>query len=40
MFEKMMSVKKYPFIISNTDRSEDGGTHWSLVEYFEHFTKK
>ena len=28
MFEKMMSGKKYPFIISNTDRSDEGGTHW------------
>ena len=28
MFEKMMPGKKYPFIISNTDRSDEGSTHW------------
>ena len=28
MFEKMMAGKKYPFIISNTDRSDESGTHW------------
>ena len=28
MFEKMMSGKKYPFIISNTERSNESGTHW------------
>ena len=28
MFEKLMSGKKYLFIISNTDRSDEGGTHW------------
>ena len=28
MFEKMMLCEKYPFIISNTDRSDEGGTHW------------
>ena len=29
MFEKMMPRKKYPFLISDTDRSDQGGTHWS-----------
>ena len=28
MFEKMMPGKKYPFLISSTDRSDQGGTHW------------
>ena len=28
-FEKMMPRKKYPFLISDTDRSDQGGTHWS-----------
>ena len=28
MFEKMMPGKKYPFLISNTDRSNQGRTHW------------
>ena len=28
MFERMMPGKKYPFIISNTDRSDKNGTHW------------
>ena len=28
MFEKMMPGKKYPFRISNTDRSAKSGTHW------------
>ena len=28
MLKKMMSGKKYPFIIPNTDRSYEGGTHW------------
>ena len=28
MFEKMMPVKKYSFIISNTDRSDKSGPHW------------
>ena len=28
MFEKMMPGKKYPSIIANTDRSDEGGTHW------------
>ena len=28
MFEKMMPGKKYPFIISNTNRSDKSGTHW------------
>ena len=33
MFEKMMSGKKYPLIISNTDRSNGGGTHrWSILK--------
>ena len=27
-FEKMMPGKKYPFLISNTGRSHQGGTHW------------
>ena len=27
MFGKMMPEKKYPFLISNTDRSDQGGTH-------------
>ena len=26
--EKMMPGKKYPFIISNTNRSDEGSTHW------------
>ena len=28
MFERMIPGKKYPFIISNTDRSYKNGTHW------------
>ena len=28
MFEKIMPGKKFPFIVSNTDRSDKGGTHW------------
>ena len=28
MFEKMRRGKKYPFIISNTDRSDKSGPHW------------
>ena len=28
MFEKMMPGKKYPFLISNMDRSDHGATHW------------
>ena len=28
MFERMMPGKKYPFIISNADRSDKNGTHW------------
>ena len=28
MFEKMMCGKKYPFIISNTDRNDKSGPHW------------
>ena len=28
MFEKMMPGKKYPLLVSNTDRSGQGGTHW------------
>lgn len=28
MFEKMMHGKKYLFIISNSDRSDAGGTQW------------
>ena len=28
MFERMMPGKKYPFIISNTDRSNKNGMHW------------
>ena len=28
MFEKMMPGKKHPFIISNTGRSDECGTHW------------
>ena len=31
MFEKMMLCEKYPFIISNTDRSDEGGTHWRSI---------
>ena len=32
MFERMMPGKKYPFIISNTDRSDKNGTHcWSIL---------
>ena len=27
IFENMMSGKKYPFIISNTDRSDESGAH-------------
>ena len=28
MFERMMPGKKYPFIVSNTDRSDKNGTYW------------
>ena len=28
MFEKMIPGKKYLFMISDMDRSDDGGTHW------------
>ena len=28
MFEKIMLGKKYPFLVSNTDKSNQGGTHW------------
>lgn len=28
MFARMMPGKKYPFIISNTNRSDQPGTHW------------
>ena len=28
LFEKMMPEKKYRFIISNTDREDQPGTHW------------
>ena len=28
MFEKMIPGKKYPFLVSNTDRSNQGGMHW------------
>ena len=28
MFQKKMPGKKYPLIISNTDRRDEGGTHW------------
>ena len=28
IFEKIMPGKKFPFIVSNTDRSDKGGTHW------------
>lgn len=32
MFEKIMPGKKYPFIISNTDRShQDGKQWWSIL---------
>ena len=32
MFEKMMSGKKYPFKISNTGRTNEGGIHsWSIL---------
>ena len=32
MFEKMMPGKKYPFLVSNTDRSDQGGMHlWSIM---------
>ena len=40
MFEKMMSGKKYPFSTSNTDRSDQGGTHWWSIMNISHFTKK
>ena len=36
MFEKMMPGKKCSLIISNMDRSDEGGTH----EYFGHFAKE
>ena len=28
IFEKIMPGKKFQFIVSNTDRSDKGGTHW------------
>ena len=28
MLEKMMSGKKYPFLVSNTDQSDQGQMHW------------
>ena len=28
MFEKIMTGKKYPFVISNMDRSDEGDIHW------------
>ena len=28
MFQKKMSDKKYPLIISDTDRRDEGGTRW------------
>ena len=28
MFEKMMPEKKYPFMISNTNRKDPPGMHW------------
>ena len=28
MFEKMLPGKKYPLLVSNMDRSGQGGTHW------------
>ena len=32
MFEKMMSGKKYPFKISNTGRTNEGGIHsWIIL---------
>ena len=31
MFEKMMPRKKYSFLVSNTDRSDQGGTHWGSI---------
>ena len=37
MFERMMRGmhdKKYPFIISNTDRSNKNGTHWWSILNF------
>ena len=30
-FERMMPGKKYSFLISDTDRSDQGGTHWWSV---------
>ena len=27
-FKKMMKGKKYPFLIANTDKSHQQGTHW------------
>ena len=30
-FEKMMKSKKYPFLIANTDRSDEKGTHWRSI---------
>ena len=27
-FKKMMKVKKYPFLIANTDMSDKKDTHW------------
>ena len=32
MFEKMVPGIKYPFLVSNTDRSNQGGMHcWSIM---------
>ena len=31
MFEKIMPNKKYPFIISNTDKAHLPGTHWQSI---------
>ena len=31
IFERMMPGKKYSFLISDTDRSDQGGTHWWSV---------
>ena len=31
MFEKMMPRKKYSFLVSNTDRSDQGRTHWGSI---------
>lgn len=34
MFEKTIPGKKYPFIVSNTDRSDKSGTHWWSKQVF------